>query len=475
MQENFAFLIFMYRTLVFIINFVLIFMLKHHKKKLHLSHPTKVIKGTISLPASKSESNRVLIIAALTGNGCEICNLSEASDTVILKNILNGCQVSPYGWSPEGGETPDTTLDEDTVDVKDAGTAMRFLTAYYVATKQNKTLTGSPRMQERPIGPLVDALKELGADIRYIKKEGFPPIRINGESDLTSANKISINAGISSQFISALLMIAPVLPTGLRLQLTGNITSKPYIRMTLKIMEHFGIKHKWEDDTISISPLKEVPPLGGFRGASDQNYVPPVYTVEPDWSAASYWYSMAALADEAEITLPGLKKNSFQGDSIIAEIGEKLGVKTIFNSHEVIIRKKGSTLQSIDLDLTENPDLAQTIAVLCAAKGIALSMSGIENLRIKETDRIQALKNELSKMGAKIDIEGQGKMKIITNYELRITNYEFQTYNDHRMAMAFAPLGLLGNITIDEPNVVEKSYPNFWNDLRKAGFVIKYL
>ncbi|MBW8049711.1 MAG: 3-phosphoshikimate 1-carboxyvinyltransferase [Cytophagales bacterium] len=457
-------------------------MLKHHKKKLHLSHPAKVIKGTISLPASKSESNRVLIMAALTGNRCGICNLSEASDTVILNNILNGRQVETPRNS---GQAPDTTLDEDTVDVKDAGTAMRFLTAYYVATKQNKMLTGSLRMQERPIGPLVDALKELGADIRYIKKEGFPPIRINGGSNLTSANKISINAGMSSQFISALLMIAPVLPTGLRLQLAGNITSKPYIRMTLKIMEHFGIKHEWEGDIISI------------MNKQGQNYVPPVYTVEPDWSAASYWYSMVALADEAEITLPDLKKNSFQGDSIIAEIGEKLGVKTTFNSDEVIIRKKGSTLQRIDLDLTENPDLVQTIAVLCAAKGIALSMSGIENLRIKETDRIKALKNELSKMGAKIDIKGRGKMEIISDFGFHRKDAEtqrmiflkkpcvsaslrlnsdlcFQTYNDHRMAMAFAPLGLLANITIDEPNVVEKSYPNFWNDLRKAGFVIKF-
>ncbi|MCH8318511.1 MAG: 3-phosphoshikimate 1-carboxyvinyltransferase [Bacteroidetes bacterium] len=441
-------------------------MLKHHKKKLHLSHPAKVIKGTISLPASKSESNRVLIMAALTGNRCEIQNLSEASDTVILNNILNGCQV----------ETPDTTLDEDIVDVGDAGTAMRFLTAYYAATKQNKTLTGSSRMQERPIGPLVDALKELGADIRYIKKEGFPPIRINGESDLTGTNKISINAGMSSQFISALLMIAPVLPNGLRLQLTGNITSKPYIGMTLKIMEHFGIKHKWEGDIISI------------MSKQGQNYAPPVYTVEPDWSAASYWYSMAALADEAEITLPGLKegnkgnkgnkeikKYSLQPDSVIADIMTPLGVKTTSTDEGIVLNKKKQTVKSLEVDLNNYPDLAQTIAVLCAAKGIALFMSGIENLRIKETDRIKALKNELSKMGVKIDIEGQGKMRINSKFEIRNSKFEIQTYNDHRMAMAIAPLGLLGNITIDEPNVVEKSYPNFWNDLRKAGFVIKFL
>ncbi|NDK55070.1 3-phosphoshikimate 1-carboxyvinyltransferase [Pontibacter fetidus] len=399
-----------------------------------LTHPTGILKATIDLPASKSEANRALIIAALAGGNATIENLSEANDTQLLNRLLQ--------------------TDTETVDAEDAGTVMRFLTAYYAVTGQQKTLTGTERMCQRPIKVLVDALRELGATIDYLKEEGFPPLKIN---DFKGNGKkhLKVRSDISSQYISALLMIAPLLPDGLVLELEGKIGSRPYIDMTLALMQHFGVSATFEENTITVA---------------HQNYKPATFTVEPDWSAASYWYSMVALAKEAEITLPGLKRNSYQGDSAIVDIMNRLGVYTGFTENGVELSKKHCQ-KRLAYDFTNCPDLAQTIVALCAALGVTLEMTGVESLRIKETDRIQALQIEVLTMGASLNEITPGVFRmepaIITKRELA-----FRTYQDHRMAMAFAPIALLEPVQIQEPSVVRKSYPGFWDDLEKAGFKV---
>jgi len=390
------------------------------------------------LPASKSESNRALIIDALTNYQCTLQNLSEARDTQTMQRLLHS--------------------QEQTLDVIDAGTTMRFLTAYISVTNQNKILTGTERMCERPISILVDALRTLGAKISYVNKEGFPPIHITG-LEYSGTNELSIRGDVSSQYISALLMIAPALPNGLTLNLIGQVGSKPYIQMTLKQMEHFGIEAQWIDNTITIAK---------------QTYKPATFWVESDWSAASYWYSIAALAKEASIELKGLKQHSLQGDSAIANIMEQLGVHTQFVEGGVKLSKITSSTKAT-VDFTHCPDLAQTVAVVCAAKNIPLTLTGIESLKIKETDRVKALQQELIKFGATLQETGKETYEVSRTADAQVANYPVQveTYDDHRMAMAFAPLALLHNIQILHPKVVVKSYPRFWQDLANAGFNIQ--
>ena len=404
-----------------------------------ISHPTGKLKGSVRLPSSKSESNRALIIQALSGASSDLHNLSEANDTQLLMRLLQ-----------EQGAV---------INAEDAGTVMRFLTAYYAVTGQHKTLTGTPRMCQRPIGVLVEALRELGAQIEYGREEGYPPLELKGmDSHKPSLAELSVRGDISSQYISALLMIASYLPHGLTLRLTGKVNSRPYILMTLSLMKHFGVAATFEGDTVQVRP---------------QTYQPNTYTIESDWSAASYWYSMVALAQEAEVELTGLKEHSFQGDRAIVEIMDQIGVQTEFQPQGVLLTKKESQ-EVIRKDFSDCPDLAQTVAVVCAALRIPLEMTGLESLRIKETDRIAALQQELRKIGAELEDRGDGLFSIGTDRKEPETPLAFDTYEDHRMAMALAPLGLFAQVLIHEPSVVRKSYPGFWRDLEQMGFMVSF-
>ncbi len=404
---------------------------------IRLHHPTGKIHTTIQLASSKSESNRALIINALSGNRGTLTNLSAARDTQTMQRLL--------------------TSTDQTWDVLDAGTTMRFLTAYAAVTNQDKLLTGTPRMCERPIGLLVEALRSLGATIDYLQRDGYPPIHVRG-FQFAGISSATIRGDVSSQYISALLMIAPLLPNGLKLELIGIIGSRPYIEMTLRQMEAFGVQHTWDGNSISIQP---------------QTYQATTYQIESDWSGASYWYSIAALADEAEIELLGLKENSLQGDSRIAEIMVPLGVASTFTATGVVL-KKTTAQPSIAVDFSDCPDLTQTVAVCCVAKGIEAEFTGIESLKIKETDRVVALQNELGKFSGQLNEVEPNATYHIPKRTLQDQHspVRIHTYDDHRMAMAFAPLALQRETVIKHPNVVVKSYPSFWDDLRKAGFVI---
>jgi 3-phosphoshikimate 1-carboxyvinyltransferase len=393
---------------------------------------TPVMRGTAKmLPASKSISNRALIINALAGNESELHNLSDANDTQLMLRLVN-------------------SLDK-TIDVEDAGTTMRFLTAYFTVTRQNKVLTGTARMKERPIALLVDALRSLGAEIEYRGVEGYPPHEIlNFPGQKT--DHLTIRGDVSSQYISALMMIAPALPKGLTLNLTGKIGSRPYIDMTASIMKHFGV-------TCELLADKVIVPHQPYKASS--------YTVESDWSAVSYWFAFAALAADAEILLPRLHLQSLQGDSVIVELMKQLGV-TAQRQGDLLKLTKTRAHNEITWDFTHCPDLAQTVAVVCAAKGIKGSFTGLESLRIKETDRIAALQNELAKIGAQLIEDNPERWTLIPSGKLP-ANASFATYKDHRMAMAFAPLCTLMKVSIENPDVVRKSYPNFWNDLKSFG------
>ena len=387
---------------------------------------------SITLVTSKSESNRVLIMQALSKFSIRLSNLSQARDTQTMIQLLS---TNPY-----------------TVNVLDAGTTMRFLTAYYALTGREKILTGSKRMQERPIKILVTALKQLGAKIDYLKQVGYPPLKLTGFKQINKA--VDIEANISSQYISALLMLAPVLPQGLELKLIGKISSQSYLKMTLALMTHFGITYQRQGNVIDISP---------------QNYTAKAYKIESDWSGASYWYSLVALAKDQNlrVQLEGLRKQSLQGDQVIAKLMLDLGVKTTFLRDSIILSKHAH-VSSFKYDFTDCPDLAQTVAVVCAAKGIPAVLKGLHSLPIKETDRLAALQTELTRLGAKVQIESNSELKLSTS-TLSFDNPCIQTYNDHRMAMAFAPLAMLAPIRIADPAVVNKSYPSFWQDL--ANFV----
>lgn len=403
-----------------------------------LTAPSEV-KATIQLPASKSISNRALIIHALSGGKDALRNLSDCDDTQVMIKAL--------------------TEDNEPIDILAAGTAMRFLTAYLSATPGTHTITGTQRMQQRPIQILVNALRELGAQIDYAGNEGFPPLHICG-TELTG-NEITLKGNVSSQYISALLMIGPVLKNGLRLHLTGEIISRPYINLTLRLMKEFGAVAAWTSDhsiRVEPRPYRSVP-----------------FTVESDWSAASYWYQIAALAPAAEIELTGLFRNSYQGDSRGAQLFAKLGVETQYTDRSVRLAKKGALPTRLDEDLVDIPDLAQTFVVTCALLNIPFRFTGLQTLKIKETDRIAALKAELAKLGYVLRDENDSIL--IWDGE-RCKPQEMpviKTYEDHRMAMAFAPAAIrYPHMQIAEPQVVSKSYPAYWEDLKKAGFLISF-
>jgi 3-phosphoshikimate 1-carboxyvinyltransferase len=331
---------------------------------------------------------------------------------------------------------------------------MRFLTAYFSVAGKTKVLTGTHRMKERPIGLLVDALRQLGAQIKYLEKDGFPPLETSGfQSQKT--NSLEIRGDVSSQYISALMMIAPTLPQGLKLRLTGKIGSRPYIEMTASLMRQFGAEVTFVEDTIAVSP---------------KPYTPATHTVESDWSAVSYWFAFAALASEAEIFLPRLQPNSLQGDRVIADIMKDLGVSAALENGLLKLTKT-AVAREIRWDFTHCPDLAQTVAVVCAAKKIPGRFTGLESLRIKETDRIAALQNELRKIGADLIEEGP-QWTLVPSTRLP-ESASFQTYKDHRMAMAFAPLATLMKVEIENPEVVRKSYPRFWDDLELFKIPLK--
>lgn len=417
-----------------------------HKNAIVSFKGTQNIQAEIQLTGSKSECNRALIIKSLSKNLVKVENLSNAADTVTLNAILSDLDTHESDH--------DSTK---TVDVGPAGTAMRFLSAYLSAKNGNFLLTGTERMKQRPIGILAEALKEIGANISYAEKDGFPPLSIKGPLEQTNA-QIKIKGDVSSQYLSALLMVAPTLPNGLTLEIEGELTSKPYVEMTLAMLAECGISHAWNGNLITIAP---------------QDFKSSTLIVEPDWSAASYWYSIAALAENAKISLPHLRDKSLQGDSQIKSIMEIFGVSTTKTSNGISF-EKNQEIKDTDkvLDLKTCPDLAQTIVVIAAALGLNMAFTGLETLKIKETDRVAALQNELAKIGVKL-IEDN------LVYTLDCSNLNFPkkvsiaTYEDHRMAMAFAPLALLiEELEIEECNVVEKSYPYFWEDLKKAGFTV---
>ena len=403
---------------------------------LTLSHPTGILEGKIQLTASKSESNRALIIQALCEDSFEIENLSTSDDTTVLQTILNANKNELF--------------------VNLSGTAMRFSTAFCAIQTKEVVITGAKRMKERPIKVLVEALRKLGAEITYLENEGYPPLKIVGKKLM--GDSLTIDGSVSSQYISALLMIAPKLKHGLSIQFEGEIVSKPYIKMTLEMMQYFGADIQWEGNTIVVQP-------GKYKGKK--------ITIEADWSAASYWYSMVALAKKANIVLTDLKKNSWQGDAVVQEIYKPLGVQTSFVEEGLQLTKlTAQPKNSVNvIDFVNCPDLSQTVAVTAAALNIATKLTGLKTLRIKETDRIEALKTELTKLGFEVDAVNDTiiihqKRSIPTAFSEAIT-----TYDDHRMAMAFAPLGLVNPITISHENVVKKSYPNFWKDLERLGFL----
>jgi 3-phosphoshikimate 1-carboxyvinyltransferase len=394
------------------------------------------VKGKVTgLPSSKSVSNRALVLNALSGNGSQLHNLSEARDTQLMQALIN--------------------KEDKIIDVMDAGTTMRFLTAYFAISGKNKIMTGTARMKERPIAPLVNALRHLGADIEYLEKDGYPPIEIKGFGGQKNSS-VKVPGNLSSQFISALMMVGPALPKGLTIELEGHIGSRPYIVMTELLLKAFGGKCQFENRTIEILP-------GSLK--------PTTYTIEPDWSAASYWYSFCALADEADISLAGEFHHSTQGDQVMAEIGKQVGVKS-----EVLdgfLRLTKTAHQPVlEWNFNDCPDLAQTVVPLCAIKGIAGKFTGLESLRIKETDRIVALQAEIGKFGAFLIEPKTGYWELIPARGNWNTRYDFKTYHDHRMAMGFAPLATHFQVSFDDKAVVNKSYPRYWDDVKSAGFTL---
>ena len=402
--------------------------------KLNIQHPSQEVNGELTITGSKSESNRLLVLQALYPQ-IEIQNLSNSDDS----------QFTQKGLKSNG----------TSIDIHHAGTAMRFLTAYFaIQSDRGVVLTGSKRMQERPIKLLVDALNGLGADISYEKETGFPPLIIRGKEITT--DRVYLPANISSQYISALMLIAPSLKNGLKIYLIGETTSVPYIKMTQNIMNQLGFEVTFDENQIAVKPTVKIEPN--------------VWTVESDWSSASYFYSIVALAHKGEITLSNYFKESKQGDAVLVDIYEKFGVKTTYSDGKVTLSKIAnfSLPKVLGIDLKNTPDLAQTIVVSCLGHNIDCKLTGLHTLKIKETDRLAALKIEIEKLGAKVEITDTS-LELINTGKIN-HNISIDTYNDHRMAMAFAPLGLKVPININNTEVVSKSYPDFWDDLRKINF-----
>jgi len=405
-------------------------------KKIKLSFD-KFKDSTIYLNSSKSESNRLLIIKALSEKEITIKNLSKANDSVLLKNLLESENLVVW-------------------DAQDAGTSFRFLTSFLAIKKEHVVLSGTERMKQRPVKVLVDALNKIGAEILYLENEGFPPIYVKGKINQVK-NKLDIPGDISSQYISSLLLIAPLLEKGIEINIEEPFYSRPYVNMTLNLMNSFGIKSAVKGNKISIK---------------NQEFSSGSYIVESDWSAASYWYSILSISDNINnLTLQGLKKKSNQGDSVISELMKSFGVNTQYKEEGIVLTKIKLDTEEIELDFRDCPDLAQTILVVAAYNKIKLKVSGVESLKIKETDRLLAMKNELKKIGC--DFYEEGNYWILEKRSREIDDkLTIDTYKDHRMAMAFAPLASKKSIIINDPDVVVKSYPTYWEDLKKVGFII---
>ena len=409
-------------------------------KKIQIKPSDLLKNSSIKISGSKSESNRILILNSIYKN-IKVSNLSNSDDTILLKSALDNLN--------------------EKIDIHHAGTAMRFLTAY-LSTVEGKRfiLTGSKRMKERPIGILVEALKDLGFKINYLEKNGFPPLKISGNKSKIS--NISLDSNVSSQFISALILIAPTLENGLKIKLEGKVISKPYINLTLKVLKKIGIPYSFKKNIIEIKNVKKI------RNND--------YLIESDWTSLSYFYSIVAVNKKINIKLNNFFKDSFQGDSILNKIFIDLGVETKFlNGSEILLSpiKKYKKPNNLSLNLVDSPDLAQTIAVTCMALKISVEITGLQTLKIKETDRILALNNELTKLGAKIKYD-DSSIVIYPPKEIK-KNINIDTYNDHRMALSLAPLGLIVPITINDPEVITKSFPEYWNNLSQLGFNLKNL
>nr|WP_315189172.1 3-phosphoshikimate 1-carboxyvinyltransferase [uncultured Flavobacterium sp.] len=391
------------------------------------------LQAQIAVTGSKSETNRLLLLQALFSN-ITLANTSNSDDSEVMQKALKG--------------------NEEVVDIHHAGTAMRFLTAYFAVNEGREVvLTGSSRMQERPIKILVEALEQLGAKITYEKEVGYPPIRIKGQK--ITASKVTMAANVSSQYISALLLVAPKLENGLELILEGSITSIPYIKMTLALLNDLNVQTSFEGNVIKVYPKPEV----------DSK----VMTVESDWSSASYFFSLVALASQASVSLTSYKETSLQGDSALVEIYAKMGVETHFDENKMTLTKKENfNFEDVKFDLNNTPDIAQTIVVTCFGLGIGCHLTGLHTLKIKETDRLEALYVEMTKLGANIQVTNDS-LTLVASNQIN-SNISIATYNDHRMAMAFAPLALRVPIIIDNAEVVSKSYPDFWKDLERLGF-----
>lgn len=407
---------------------------------LQLHSAISTLNATISITGSKSETNRLLLLQALYPN-LVLANTSNSDDSEVMTKALQNAQLSG--------------TDAQLVDIHHAGTAMRFLTAFFAVSEGKEVvLTGSQRMTERPIKVLVEALQQLGAQIAYEKEVGFPPIRIKGQK--ITQSKVSIPANVSSQYISALLLVAPKLENGIELTLVGEITSVPYIKMTLALLNEIGVETKFEENVITVKPLTT-------------NSKQQTLTVESDWSSASYFFSLAALSKEATIVLSSYKESSLQGDSALVEIYAKMGVEACFEANQLtLVKQPNFEYQSVTFDLNNTPDIAQTIVVTCLGLGIGCHLTGLHTLKIKETDRLEALRIELTKLGASISVTNDS-LTLEPTQEI-VENIAIDTYNDHRMAMAFAPLALRVPIIINNAEVVSKSYPDFWTDLTTLGF-----
>ncbi|MNQ15659.1 3-phosphoshikimate 1-carboxyvinyltransferase [compost metagenome] len=406
--------------------------------KLSTNSQFTIDNSQLNITGSKSETNRLLLLKALFPN-ITLANTSNSDDSEVMQKALIG--------------------NDEIVDIHHAGTAMRFLTAYFAVNEGREVvMTGSSRMQERPIKILVDTLRQLGVEISYEKEEGYPPIRIKGKK--VTASKVNLAANVSSQYISALLLVASKLENGLELTLEGEITSVPYIKMTLALLNDLDIKTSFEGNIIKVYPKESV---------ESKEMV-----VESDWSSASYFFSLVALADAAKITLSSYKENSLQGDSELVSLYEKMGVKTTFQNNKMTLEKvAGFNYQDVNFELNNTPDIAQTIVVTCLGLGIGCHLTGLHTLKIKETDRLEALRIELTKLGANISVTNDSLTLLRSgdiNHDVHIA-----TYNDHRMAMAFAPLAIKVPIIIDDAEVVSKSYPDFWNDLKALNFQISEL
>ncbi|WP_426483742.1 3-phosphoshikimate 1-carboxyvinyltransferase [Flavobacterium sp. 2] len=406
--------------------------------KLSTNSPFTIDDSKLNITGSKSETNRLLLLKALFPN-ITLANTSNSDDSEVMQKALIG--------------------NDEIVDIHHAGTAMRFLTAYFAVNEGREVvMTGSSRMQERPIKILVDTLRQLGVEISYEKEEGYPPIRIKGKK--VTASKVTLAANVSSQYISALLLVASKLENGLELTLEGEITSIPYIKMTLALLTDLDIKTSFEGNVIKVFPKESV---------ESKEMV-----VESDWSSASYFFSLVALSESAKITLSSYKENSLQGDSELVFLYEKMGVKTTFQNNKMTLEKvSGFNYQDVNFELNNTPDIAQTIVVTCLGLGIGCHLTGLHTLKIKETDRLEALRIELTKLGANISVTNDSLTLIKSdniNHDVKIG-----TYNDHRMAMAFAPLAIKVPIIIEDAGVVSKSYPDFWNDLKALNFQVSDL